>query len=100
MTSELLHTVLGLPDEVRVSGVSFDNSREIVKIHLASDQEVQDITFPTGEAQEAPDVFYSSFTDNAIEYHYKIYERIRNLLAGVEEGDGIPPDESDVNRES
>jgi hypothetical protein len=54
MTAELLHRALGLPEEVEIINVAFDNNREIVNVIVRSDEEVENLTYHTGEGMEFP----------------------------------------------
>lgn len=53
MTAELLQKLLDLPEEVLISGMSYESNRDLIRINFHSNEPVEGLTWETEEGMES-----------------------------------------------
>lgn len=96
ITKELVHKMFGFPEFVRIEGITLDPVRDIVHVVIGSEEPREGYTFPTQEAAIPQDMYDTSVQACITQAEWETYKKVRNALAGVKEGEGVPLDPEDT----
>jgi hypothetical protein len=79
--NEILHAVLGLPKNVVIDHVGYDEFRKITNIFMSSQGEVQPYTFYRGSTQCTIIADYDAWIKDAIERMREIVKRYDEMMS-------------------
>jgi hypothetical protein len=78
--NEILHTVLGLPKNVVIDHIGYDEFRKITNIFMSSQGEVQPYTFYRGSTQYTLEVMRDDWIKDAIERMREIVKKYDEIM--------------------
>jgi hypothetical protein len=88
VTNEVIKELLGMPAGVNINYVTYNQEREVITLHLSSEQEIPGYTLPTHEGQSIQQIDAEEIINSSDEFKMKIYEQVRdNLVFTLPEGD-------------